>query len=66
MIPFIRLTYSLFFEKQFPDGARQLYGFGDNGRQHGLQLERGVDSPCHLTQSAQLLHRLRKLSSARL
>ena len=47
-------------------GAGELGRLGDDGVQHGLQVERGVDRLADLAERAQLLDRLRKFARARL
>ena len=47
-------------------GAGKLRRLGDNGVEHGLQVERGVDRLGDLAERAQFLDRLRELARARL
>ena len=39
-------------------GAGELHSLGDNGRKHGLQIERGIDRLADLAERAQLLDQL--------
>ena len=46
--------------------GRKVHRFGDDGREHGLEIERRVYGLRHLAKRAQLSDRLRKLLSSRL
>ena len=45
-----------------PIGRRELHRLGNNGGQHCLEVERGIDRLAHLTERFQLLDRPRQFS----